>query len=513
MGSVRLDGGWRWIEVVSPLLEMRGITKRFPGVTALDGVDFELERGEVHVILGENGAGKSTLIKMLSGAYQPDEGEILFEGEPVRIHSAAVAQGLVISTIYQEFNLVPQLTVAENVFLGRQPRRLGIVDRRRMREQARRLLERIRVRVDPDAPVSALGVAQRQMVEIAKALSLEARVLIMDEPTASLSGQEVQRLFEIVRGLKQEEVGVIFISHHLEEVTEIGDRVTVLRDGKLVGQVPATTDHSELVRMMVGRSIEDQFPRRRPEIGDVLLKVRDLSREGVLEELSLRVRAGEVVGIAGIVGAGRTELARAIFGVDPVDSGEVWVEGRRMERFDPREAKHRGIGFATEDRQGQGIVPPLSVAENLALASLERYTRAGLLNRREERSQAEKMIEDLNIRTPGPDQEVRYLSGGNQQKVVIGKWLLADSRVLIMDEPTRGIDVGAKVEIYELMNELTEQGAGILMISSDLPEVLGMSDRILVMAGGRITGELSGEEATQERVMTLATQGSETAVG
>jgi ribose transport system ATP-binding protein len=498
---------------VSPLLEMRGITKHFPGVTALDGVDFELERGEVHVILGENGAGKSTLIKMLSGAYQPDEGEILFEGEPVRVPSAAVAQGLGISTIYQEFNLVPQLTVAENVFLGRQPRRLGIVDRRRMREEARRLLERIKVRVDPDALVSALGVAQRQMVEIAKALSLEARVLIMDEPTASLSGQEVQRLFEIVRGLKQEEVGVIFISHHLEEVTEIGDRVTVLRDGKLVGQVPATTDHSELVRMMVGRSIEDQFPRRRPEIGDVLLEVRDLSREGALEDVSLRVRAGEVVGIAGIVGAGRTELARAIFGVDPVDSGEVWVEGRRMERFDPREAKNRGIGFITEDRQRQGIVPPLSVAENLVLASLGKSTSLGLVNRGEQRSRAQKMIDELNIRTPGPEQEVRYLSGGNQQKTVIGKWLLADSRVLIMDEPTRGIDVGAKVEIYELMNELTEQGAGILMISSDLPEVLGMSDRILVMAGGRITGELSGEEATQERVMTLATQGSEAAVG
>jgi ribose transport system ATP-binding protein len=498
---------------VSPLLEMRGITKHFPGVTALDGVDFELERGEVHVILGENGAGKSTLIKMLSGAYQPDEGEILFEGEPVRIPSAAVAQGLGISTIYQEFNLVPQLTVAENVFLGRQPRRLGIVDRRRMREEARRLLERIKVRVDPDALVSALGVAQRQMVEIAKALSLEARVLIMDEPTASLSGQEVQRLFEIVRGLKQEEVGVIFISHHLEEVTEIGDRVTVLRDGKLVGQVPATTDHSELVRMMVGRSIEDQFPRRRPEIGDVLLEVRDLSREGALEDVSLRVRAGEVVGIAGIVGAGRTELARAIFGVDPVDSGEVWVERRRMERFDPREAKNRGIGFITEDRQRQGIVPPLSVAENLVLASLGKSTSLGLVNRGEQRSRAQKMIDELNIRTPGPEQEVRYLSGGNQQKTVIGKWLLADSRVLIMDEPTRGIDVGAKVEIYELMNELTEQGAGILMISSDLPEVLGMSDRILVMAGGRITGELSGEEATQERVMTLATQGSEAAVG
>ncbi len=498
---------------MSPLLEMRSITKRFPGVTALDGVDFELEKGEVHVILGENGAGKSTLIKMLSGAYQPDEGEILLDGEPVRISSAAVAQALGISTIYQEFNLVPQLTVAENIFLGRQPRRFGLVDRGKMRDEARKLLERIKVHVDPHAPVSRLGVAQRQMVEIAKALSLDARILIMDEPTASLSGQEVERLFEIVRGLKEEEVGVIFISHHLEEVTEIGDRVTVLRDGKMVGQVPADTDHSEFVRMMVGRSIEDQFPRRRSETGEVLLEVKNLSREGVLEDISFRVRAGEVVGIAGIVGAGRTELARAIFGVDPVDSGEVRVEGRRIERADPREAKHRGIGFITEDRQGQGIVPPLSVAENLGLASLGRNTSAGLVNRKEQRNQAEKMIEDLNIRTPGPEQEVQYLSGGNQQKVVIGKWLLVDSRVLIMDEPTRGIDVGAKVEIYELMNELTENGAGILMISSDLLEVLGMSDRILVMSGGRITGELSVEEATQERVMALATQGTEAAVG
>ena len=498
---------------MSPLLEMRGITKRFPGVTALDGVDFELEKGEVHVILGENGAGKSTLIKMLSGAYHPDEGEILLDGQRVEISSAAVAQSKGISTIYQEFNLVPQLTVAENIFLGRQPRRFGIIDRSQMRDEAQELLERIKVRVNPDATVSTLGVAQRQMVEITKALSLDARILIMDEPTASLSGQEVERLFEIVRGLKEEEVGVIFISHHLEEVTEIGDRVTVLRDGKMVGQVPATTDHQELVRMMVGRSIEDQFPRRRPEVGEVLLDVKDLSREGVLHDISFQVRAGEVVGIAGIVGAGRTELARAIFGADPLDSGEVWVEGHRIERFDPREAKHSGIGFITEDRQGQGIVPPLSVAENLALASLGRYTTAGLVNRKEQRGLAQKMIEELNIRTPSLEQEIRYLSGGNQQKVVIGKWLLADSKVLIMDEPTRGIDVGAKVEIYELINELTEEGAGILMISSDLPEVLGMSDRILVMAGGRITGELSREEASQEKVMTLATQGSEAAVG
>jgi ribose transport system ATP-binding protein len=382
-----------------------------------------------------------------------------------------------------------------------------------MDSDARKLLERIAVRVDPRVLVSALGVAQRQMVEIAKALSLDARILIMDEPTASLSGQEVERLFEIVRGLKEDGVGVIFISHHLEEVAEIGDRVTVLRDGKFVDRVPARTVPSELVRMMVGRSIEDQFPRQRAELGDVLLEVKNLSREGVLHDISFQVRAGEVVGIAGIVGAGRTELARAIFGADAPDAGEVWVGGERIRRGNPRQAKQEGIGFITEDRQGQGIVPPLSVAENLNLASLGKSTSAGIVDRREERRKAEKMIEDLGIRTPGPEQEVRYLSGGNQQKVVIGKWLLADSKVLIMDEPTRGIDVGAKVEIYELMNELTEHGAGILMISSDLLEVLGLSDRILVMAGGRITGELSREEASQEKVMTLATQGSETAVG
>ena len=493
-------------------MEMRSITKRFPGVVALDRVDFELERGEVHVLLGENGAGKSTLVKMLAGAYRPDEGEILLDGEAASISSATDAQKLGISTIYQEFNLVPQFTVAENIFLGRQPRRFGFVDRRKMREEARKLLDRMKVLVDPDALVSNLGVAQRQMVEIAKALSLNARILIMDEPTASLSGQEVERLFEIVRGLKKEEVAMIFISHHLEEVSEIGDRVTVLRDGKVVDRVPASTKHSELVRMMVGRSVEAQFPRRRPELGEVLLEVKNLSREGVLEDVSLSLRAGEVVGVAGIVGAGRTELARAIFGADPGDAGEVWVEGRRMERGDPREAKRRGMGFVTEDRQGQGIVPPLSVAENLGLASLERNTHVGLVNRREQRKQARKIIEDLNIRTPGPEQEIRFLSGVNQQKTVIGKWLLADSKVLIMDEPTRGIDVGAKVEIYELMNELTENGAGILMISSDLPEVLGMSDRILVMSGGRITGELSVEEANGENVMELATQGSETAV-
>ncbi len=497
---------------MSPLLEMRGITKKFPGVKALDGVDFELEKGEVHVLLGENGAGKSTLIKMLSGADSPDEGEILLDGEKVNISSSMEAQRLGIATIYQEFNLVPQLTVAENIFLGRQPRRFGFVNRRKMRTDAEELLERIKVRVQPGARVDSLGVAQRQMVEIAKALSLDARILIMDEPTASLSGQEVERLLEIIRGLQKDEVGIVFISHHLEEVTEIGDRVTVLRDGEYVDQVPASVEHSEFVRLMVGRDIEDQFPRRKPETGDVLLEVKNLSRKGVLEDISFEVRAGEVVGVSGIVGAGRTELAEAIFGAEPADSGEVVIGGRSLKPGDPGEAKNQGIGFITEDRQGEGIVPPLSVAENLGLAALAQNTRAGFVSRGRRRRQAEKMIEDLNIRTPGAGQEIRYLSGGNQQKAVIGKWLLADSKVLIMDEPTRGIDVGAKVEIYELINELTENGAGILMISSELPEVLGMSDRILVMSGGRITGELSAEEATQESVMELATKGEEAAV-
>lgn len=497
---------------MSTLLEMRGITKRFPGVTALDQVDFELEKGEVHVLLGENGAGKSTLIKMLSGAYQPDEGEILMDGEKVDISSAMEAQALGISTIYQEFNLVPQLTVAENIFLGRQPRSFGIVNRNKMRKDAQELLERIKVRVDADARVESLGVAQRQMVEIAKALSLDARILIMDEPTASLSGQEVERLFEIIYGLQEDEVGVIFISHHLEEVTEIGDRVTILRDGEYVDQVPASTDRSEFVRLMVGRDIEDQFPRRKPELGDTLMEIKNISQKGVLEDISFELRAGEVVGIAGIVGAGRTELAEAIFGSVPADSGEVSVGGETLRPGQPREAKSRGIGFITEDRQGEGIVPPLSVSENLGLAAMGENSSAGLVNRRKQRQQAEKMIEDLNIRTPGPDQEIRYLSGGNQQKVVIGKWLLNESKILIMDEPTRGIDVGAKVEIYELINDLTENGAGIVMISSELPEVLGMSDRVLVMSQGRITGELSAEEATQENVMELATQQKEDAV-
>ncbi|MES4906383.1 sugar ABC transporter ATP-binding protein [Streptomyces sp. NPDC000395] len=483
---------------------MEGVRKTFPGVVALDGVDFDLRRGEVHVLLGENGAGKSTLIKMLSGAHRPDGGRILVDGSPVRIHGAQDAERLGIATIYQEFNLVPDLSVAENIFLGRQPRRLGLIDRRTMHEQAAELLARVGVDVSPTDRVRDLGIARLQMVEIAKALSLDARVLIMDEPTAVLTTEEVDKLFRIVRTLRADGVGVVFITHHLEEIAALGDRVTVLRDGRSVTQVPATTEEDELVRLMVGRSIEQQYPRRPAEAGAPLLSVRGLTRDGVFHDVAFEVRAGEVVGLAGLVGAGRTEVVRAVFGADPYDAGTVEVLGERLPRHDVGAAMAAGIGLVPEDRKGQGLVLDASVQENLGLVTLRSATRAGLVDRAGQRRAAARISEQLAVRMAGLDQRVRTLSGGNQQKVVIGKWLLADSKVLILDEPTRGIDVGAKVEIYQLINELTASGHAVLMISSDLPEVLGMSDRVLVMAQGRITGELGRQEATQDAVMALA---------
>lgn len=486
------------------LLRMEGVRKTFPGVIALDGVDFDLRRGEVHVLLGENGAGKSTLIKMVSGAHRPDGGRILVDGEPVRINSAQDAERLGIATIYQEFNLVPDLTVAENIFLGRQPRRFGMIDRKAMDARAAELLARVGVDVSPRTRVRDLGIARLQMVEIAKALSLEARVLIMDEPTAVLTTDEVDKLFRIVRTLRADGVGVVFITHHLEEIAALGDRVTVLRDGRSVTQVPASTDQDKLVRLMVGRSIEQQYPRERGDAGEPLLKVRGLTRNGSFRDIGFEVRAGEVVGLAGLVGAGRTEVVRALFGADPYDSGSVEVLGRPLPGHDVVAAMRAGIGLVPEDRKGQGLVLDGSVQENLGLVTLRAATRAGLVDRAAQRRSAAGVAERLAVRMAGLDQRVRTLSGGNQQKVVIGKWLLADSKVLILDEPTRGIDVGAKVEIYQLINELTASGHAVLMISSDLPEVLGMSDRVLVMAQGRIAGELTAREATQDAVMALA---------
>ncbi|WP_432247173.1 sugar ABC transporter ATP-binding protein [Streptomyces sanyensis] len=486
------------------LLRIEGIRKTFPGVVALDGVDFTLRRGEVHVLLGENGAGKSTLIKMLSGAHTPDAGRILVDGEEVRIDGAHDSERLGIATIHQEFNLVPDLSVAENIYLGRQPRRFGMVDRKRMEADAGELLARVGVDVSPRTPVRELGIARLQMVEIAKALSHDTRVLVMDEPTAVLTTEEVEKLFAIVRQLRADGVGVVFITHHLEEIAALGDRVTVIRDGRTVGQVPASTGEDDLVRLMVGRAIEQQYPRERGDAGDALLTVEGLTRDGVFHDVCFEVRAGEVVGIAGLVGAGRTEVARAVFGADPYDRGEVRAGGASVRPHDVNAAMAAGMGLVPEDRKGQGLVLDASVEENLGLVTLRRATRAGLVDLGRQREAAERIAGQLGVRMAGLGQRVRTLSGGNQQKVVIGKWLLADARVLILDEPTRGIDVGAKVEIYQLINELTAAGAAVLMISSDLPEVLGMSDRVLVMAHGRIAGELPADEATQDAVMALA---------
>ncbi|MBE1588529.1 sugar ABC transporter ATP-binding protein [Nonomuraea angiospora] len=486
------------------ILKAEGLRKTFPGVVALDGVDLSLRTGEVHVLLGENGAGKSTLIKILSGAYRPDEGRILMDGRPVHLRTAGDAQRLGISTIYQEFNLVPQLTVAENLALGRPPRRFGLVATGRMEQQAKALLERVGVDAHPRTPVAGLGIARMQMIEIAKALALDARVLIMDEPTAVLTTGEVARLFAIVRQLREEGVAVVFITHHLEEIAEIGDRVTVLRDGRSVARVSAHTGRDELVALMVGRPVGQQYPRRPARRGRPLLTVSGLTRRGAFGDVSFEVRAGEVVGMAGLVGAGRTEVVRAVFGADRYDAGEVTVRGTRLPPGDVHAAMEAGLGLVPEDRKGQGLVPRAGVAENLGLVTMRDATRAGFVDRSRLRSAAAKAAERLGIRMAGLDQEVRTLSGGNQQKVVIGKWLVADARVLILDEPTRGIDVGAKVEIYELVNELTAEGDAVLMVSSDLPEVLGMSDRILVMARGRLVGELRAAGATQDDVMALA---------
>ncbi|MFF4606195.1 sugar ABC transporter ATP-binding protein [Streptomyces sp. NPDC001339] len=525
------------------LLRVEGVTKSFPGVRALDGVDLSLRTGEVHVLLGENGAGKSTLIKMLSGAHRPDSGRILVAGgrpgsgsgpqrldsgtgpqqpgsgsglHEVNIRAAQDAERLGIATIYQEFNLVPRLTVAENIFLGRQPRTaLGLIDKKTMRARAAELLRRVRLDVSPDMPVADLGIAHLQMVEIAKALSLRARVLIMDEPTAVLTSEEVETLFAIVRELRDAGVGIIFITHHLEEIGALGDRVTVLRDGRSVAEVPAGTDEDELIRLMVGRDIAEQYPRKRPDGPGApraapLLRVRGLTRNGattagpVFEGIDFEVRAGEVVGLAGLVGAGRTEVARAVFGVDRYDAGTVEIDGQELVRGDVRAAMRAGLGLVPEDRKGQGLVLDASLQDNLTLARLDRDIRGGLVDRRAQRRRAAAVAEQLKVRMSGLAQHARTLSGGNQQKIVIGKWLLADTRLLILDEPTRGIDVAAKVEIYQLINELTASGRAVLMISSDLPEVLGMSDRVLVMSQGRLTGELSAEEATQDAVMELA---------
>ncbi len=489
------------------VLRMRGISKRFPGVQALDNVDFELKRGEVHALVGENGAGKSTLMKILAGALQRDSGAISLNGTEVEIPDPITAQRLGISLIYQEFNLVPFLSVAENIFLGREPRKKsGLIDWVTLYRDAERILARLDVQIDVRERVQRLSVAEQQMVEIAKAVSFRSKVLAMDEPSATLTEHELERLFDLIRGLVEEGVSVIYISHRLEEIYEIADRVTVLRDGKHVAtdRVENLTKE-DIVRLMVGREINEEFPPREANIGDEVLRVEGLTRTGFFEDVSFHVRAGEIVGVAGLVGAGRTEVARAIFGADPIDRGQVYLNGRALEVRSPRDAIDAGIGLVTEDRKAQGLILGMSVLENITLPSLHEFSRAGFIDKPAEREAASRYVQELRIRTPSLRQTVRNLSGGNQQKVVLAKWLLTNSKVMIFDEPTRGIDVGAKWEIYNLLNTLAARGVAIVMISSELPEILGMSDRILVMHEGRIAGELPREQATQERVMQLAT--------
>ena len=491
--------------VDAPVLEMRHIRKAFPGVVALDDVDFDLRRGEVHILLGENGAGKSTLMKILSGAYQKSAGQIVFDGQDVEIRNPKHAQTLGISTIYQEFNLIPHLSAGENIFLGREPRRFGLIDQRAIFQAATRALNGLGLTLDPHKLIKELKVAEQQMIEVAKALSLDARILIMDEPTAALSEHEIKELFAIIRSLRDKGVSIVYISHRMEELFEIGDRVTVLRDGRTVGTYDVREmSKSELIRLMVNRELTELFPKERAELGPEVLRVEGLNTQGGLNDINFSLRKGEVLGIAGLLGAGRTELARAIFGLDKIASGVISINGSQQRIGSPRAAINSGIGFLTEDRKSQGLVLPLSVRENLCLASVDKFSRWGLMNAQQEQQAADRYVKDLRIKTPSLNQKVVYLSGGNQQKVVLSKWLCCKSEVFIFDEPTRGVDVGAKAEIYQLMNRLTASGVAIIMISSEMLEVLGMSDRILVIRGGRIAGEFSAEEATQERVLQCA---------
>jgi ribose transport system ATP-binding protein len=490
----------------TPLLALRGIRKAFPGVVALDGVDFELLPGEVHVLLGENGAGKSTLMKIISGAVPRDEGEILVDGAPIEIDGPRAALALGIAIIYQELNLVSHLTVAENIFLGREPALApGVIDQRRLTRDAQQQLDALGVAIDARETVSRLSVAERQMVEVAKALSLDARVLIMDEPTSALTEQEIGELFAAIRRLKARGVAIVYISHRMEELFAIGDRVTVLRDGRHVGtRLISETRLSELVRLMVGRDLKDQFPPRRNGRGAEALRVEGLQRHGVLHDISFALHRGEIVGLAGLMGAGRTALARAIFGADRIDGGRILVRGEERSIPSPRAAIDLGIGFLSEDRKQQGLVLPLTVQENICLPSVGRLARAGVMQPAREAAAARARIAELRIKTPGTHQRVMNLSGGNQQKVVLAKWLCTEAEILIFDEPTRGIDVGAKAEIYQLMQQLAARGVAILMISSELPEILGLSDRILVMHEGRLTAEFAAAEATQEKILAAA---------
>ena len=497
-------------KTAQPVVRLRGVSKEFPGVLAVDGVDLDIMPGEVHVVAGENGAGKSTLMKLLSQVERPSAGTVELAGEPVEYHGPGHAQHLGVAMVYQEFALAPDLSVAENLYLGREPGRLGFVNRGKETEEAKDLLRRVGLNVGPGRYVSGLTVAEMQRVEIAKALAIDAKVVIMDEPTATLAEKEIEDLFGVIKALTDDGIAILYISHRLDEIFRIADRVTVMRDGKIVDTLPIEElDEDKLVRLMVGREIGNLYPKPEVTIGDVLLRVSGISRGEKLKSCSFEVRAGEILGFAGLVGAGRTELARAVFGADKIDGGAVELEGRALRVRKPQDAIEAGIGYLTEDRKGEGLALQLGVDQNITLANLP-MTRS-LISLKEEARVARKRTDELNIRTPSIRRRVQVLSGGNQQKVVVARWLETRAKVLFFDEPARGIDVGAKAEMFGLIGDLAGEGRGIVLISSYLPELLNMCDRILVMHEGEVAGVIGREEFSEERVIALATGTEEAA--
>jgi rhamnose transport system ATP-binding protein len=493
---------------VSPvLLEATSITKSYAGVRALRGVSFDLHQGEVHALVGENGAGKSTLIKIMTGAVSLDAGSLSVSGRPVADMSPALARSLGIAAIYQQPSLFPHLTVAENIAIALEERSaLRRVDWKLRRRRAADLLNRVGAAIDPDRLVESLSMPEQQLVEITKAIGGDARILIMDEPTASLTDREVERLFQVVSRLRSENVGIIYISHRLEEILSIADRVTVLRDGQTIGTYRRTgLDRSTLINLMIGRELSAIFPKRQVAAREIAIELRHICcAEAGVRDVTLDIRSGEILGLAGLVGSGRTELAKTMFGLTPADSGELRMHGQPVRVMSPVQAIELGIGYLPEDRRRHGVVPEMSVAQNVSLASLKTVARAGIIDRGIERRQADRYVEQLQIKLPSVWSDVESLSGGNQQKVALARWLATQPRVLILDEPTQGVDVGAKSEIHALMQEMAERGIAILMISSELPEILGMSDRIAVMRSGTIAGVLSREEATQEKILAMA---------
>ncbi|WP_282141273.1 sugar ABC transporter ATP-binding protein [Cytobacillus oceanisediminis] len=494
----------------TPVVEMKNIHKSFFNVQVLKGVDFDLIPGEIHALMGENGAGKSTLMKILTGIHKSNSGEILYKGEIVEYHSPKEAEKAGIAVIHQELNIIPYLTVAENMFLGKELKRqpFGILKTKEMNEKTKKNLNRLGIDIDPQKEAGELSVGQQQMIEIARAIAAETEVLIMDEPTAALTDREIETLFRVINQLRREGVAIIYISHRMEEIFRMCDRITVLRDGQSIGtKITSETDFEEIVKMMVGRELGERFPERTAEIGGDRFVVEDLSLEGIFNNISFNVRKGEILGVAGLMGAGRTEIMETIFGARKKKSGRIYMDGKELNIRKPHHAIAAGIGFITEDRKDEGLVLGLTVRENLAIPNLKNLSKSAVIQKQKEKQWTEEMIQKLRIKTSGPEQEVKSLSGGNQQKVVFGKWLGTEPKLLILDEPTRGVDVGAKKEIYSIMNELTEKGFSIIMVSSELPEILGMSDRVMVIHEGKLSAILDKKEASQEKIMEAATGG------